>query len=511
MSKNTVAEIPPQIANADNLPSVPGVAVEVLRLAKDENAGIDEFAAVLGRDPALSAKLLKLSNSSLFSLNSDVATLPAATMVLGLKTVQLMSLSFSLASSLPHEGATGSFDFGEYWQRSLIAAVAGRAYCNLFNFSLSDEAFLCGLLSNLGQLVMVQTLPDEYEEVLQASPGWPTAELEQRLLGFDSATIGGALLRSWELPPVIGDVISNMADPENTPEDVDTGTRELVWMMKMASLTVEVMRNEDKGTPLTALTELCAKRGVGEQGLESFLVDLESSLKETAELLELDTDDSTDHAEVVAEAREQMMRISLGTAASLQTVERRAQHLENENRQLATKATTDKLTGIANRSGFDEVIEREVHARSQAKLPNALGLLLMDIDKFKSFNDTYGHQAGDKVLKIVGSVMKKLTRESDLPARYGGEEFAVIVPQTNAFALKSYAERIRKTIESVPIALDDTTVNVTVSIGGACLIRSEGMDDVKRLIEIADQELYACKEGGRNCSSVAKNPLNTED
>ena len=512
MSNNLVEELPAGLATADNLPSIPSVALQVLQLAKDDNAGIDEFADAISLDPALSAKLLKLSNSSVFSMNTDVSTLQQATMVLGLKTVQLMSLSFSLASALPQSGSVGAFEFTEYWRRSLITSVAGRALCKLLNCSLADEAFTCGLLAQLGQLVMAQAMTEDYAKVMEKATDWPTAELEAKLLGFDHALVGGTILRSWDLPGVIADVVQFTSNPAGLPDDAAADVRQLSWIMHMALLTSRVMRDEDKGTPLSQLTRLAAERGIAEATLEAFLLDLESSLNETAELLDLKTDDDgPDHAEVIAEARNQTMRISLGTAATLQTVERRAESLEAENRTLATKATTDKLTGIANRAGFDEMMEESVQMRTGAKLPNALGMLLLDIDKFKVFNDTYGHQAGDKVLRIVGSVMKKLTRETDLPARYGGEEFAVIVPQTNPFALKSYAERIRKTIASVPIALDGATVHVTVSIGGACLVRAAGPGDVMKLIEAADQELYGCKDAGRNCSAIAKDLLNAPE
>lgn len=509
MPARTLAELPPHIASADNLPSVPGVALEVLRLSKDENAGIDEFADAIARDPALAAKLLKISNSSLFSLSRDVSTLQQATMVLGLKTVQLMSLSFSLASSLPRSGAVGDFEYSEYWRRSLVTSVAARSFCKLLDSNLGDEAFMCGLLSRIGQLVLVQCMPGEYGEVVEQSAGWPTLETENRILGFDHGAIGGALLKSWELPEIISTVVTHMHDPNELPDETEQRVRDLCWIMRMASLTEAILCDEDKGRPLSDLHEVCQKRGLVPEQLDGFLIGLESGIRETAELLDMEIDKTADHAELVSQAREQLVQISLGTAATLSTVERRAQHLENQNRELAAEASTDRLTGIANRAGFDAVLEKEVGARIEGKLPNALGLLMIDVDKFKVFNDTHGHRAGDKVLKVVGSVMRKLTRQSDLPARYGGEEFSVIVPQTTPTALKHYAERIRKTIESVPVPLESgETVSVTVSIGGACLVRAGGPEDGGTLVELADRQLYLCKENGRNQAQIAGRILN---
>ena len=119
-------QLPPSILNADSLPSLPTVAMEVLRLTGEEGTTLDDLAIAISRDPALAAKLLKLSNSSLFSMSHEVSTLQKATMVLGMKSVMLMALSFSLADAVPTSGATGSFDYQDYWLRSLVGAVAGR-------------------------------------------------------------------------------------------------------------------------------------------------------------------------------------------------------------------------------------------------------------------------------------------------------------------------------------------------------------------------------------------------
>ncbi len=508
MTARVLDELPPALANADNLPSVPGVAVEVLRLSKDENAGIDEFANAIARDPALAAKLLKLSNSSLFSLSQDVATLNQATMILGLKSVQLMSLSFSLTNSVPRDGGADGFQFSEYWRRSLVGSVAGRSFCRLLGLEKEDEAFMCGLLAHFGQLVMVQCMSDEYAEVLETAEGWPDRTDEQRLLGFDHGVIGGTLFRSWDLPEIICSVVSHMHDPAGLPEDTDEDIRALCNAMHMATLTEKILCNEKKGEPMRELREISREQGIPEDQLDDILIGLEVGIREAAELLDLEIEPDTDYTAIVNEARSQVVNISLGTAATLQKTERRAHNLEIEKRQLATEATTDKLTGIANRAGFDATLEKEVVDRIELTVPNALGLLMIDVDKFKNFNDSYGHRAGDRVLKIVGNVLKKMTRDTDQPARYGGEEFAVIVPQTTPTALKTYAERIRETIASVPLPIDDdTVVNITVSIGGALLVKAAEVGDSDALVELADQHLYKCKEGGRNCTRIADQVL----
>jgi diguanylate cyclase len=120
----------------------------------------------------------------------------------------------------------------------------------------------------------------------------------------------------------------------------------------------------------------------------------------------------------------------------------------------------------------------------------------MDIDFFKKFNDTHGHQAGDEVLRQVAKVLKAQSRESDLPCRYGGEEFGVILATTDAASARSVAERIRAAIEASVTKFESKTLKVTCSIG---ISQFETSDDIGRLIRRADEALYASKKAGRNC------------
>ena len=235
--------LPAILARADNLPSLPAVALDVLRISKDEDASLDEMAACLARDPALAAKLLKLANSSLFGTGKAVTTLQRATMLLGTKTVKLMALSFSLAGSLPRKGRQGSFDFTEYWQRSLVRAIAARSLARLVKCPLGDEAFLCGLLAHFGKLILVRCLPEEYRAVLAEAGGWPPAALEERRLGFASTDVCAALLESWDLPALIHATVGAGSRPEEIEKLADPHARELAGLLGLAQL-VEDPRTE---------------------------------------------------------------------------------------------------------------------------------------------------------------------------------------------------------------------------------------------------------------------------
>ena len=122
--------------------------------------------------------------------------------------------------------------------------------------------------------------------------------------------------------------------------------------------------------------------------------------------------------------------------------------------------------------------------------------MLLDIDFFKKFNDTHGHQVGDEVLRQVAKVLDAQSRDMDVPCRYGGEEFAVILPATDASKACIVAERIRAAIEESTTVCDGKTLKVTCSLGVSDFLAD---DDVARLIRRADDALYTSKKAGRNC------------
>ncbi|MEM7308210.1 MAG: GGDEF domain-containing protein [Planctomycetota bacterium] len=491
--------LPEAIARAENLPSPPAVAVEVLRLCEDERTTLDDLAGAVQKDPALAAKMLKLANSSLFSLGHDVSTMKHAAMVLGMKTVKLLSLSFSLAQSLPKEGKP-NFDYAAYWHRSLTAAVAGRSLAKRLGQPFLDEAFLCGLLSHLGQLVLAECLNELYSDVLaSAEEGYPTGVEEQAQLGFSHSDVAGTLLSSWNLPELICLPVAFFERADELPDGAADETRELTRILATTAHVVGLFCRPSGSAHLSALEELCEPYlGMDRAELEAFLVDLEPAIHETADMLSISLPQSESHGDILNRARAKMVDISLNTSADLQTAERRASTLESENRELARRATTDKLTGLPNRAAFDARLAEEIDRRLRGGISRALGLVIFDVDHFKSFNDEHGHQAGDAVLERIGRVVREITRKSDFAARYGGEEFCIVLPQTTPYFLRMVSNRVREAIEREVIEFEGEELRVTASFGGACLSQPTSPQDGPVLLKLADQLLYRAKENGRN-------------
>ena len=168
-----------------------------------------------------------------------------------------------------------------------------------------------------------------------------------------------------------------------------------------------------------------------------------------------------------------------------------------ENARLYERATVDMMTGLKNHAYFQSRTKEERDKAS--KRGTQLALLVTDVDKFKNFNDTYGHQAGDEVLKAVARVLIDSARKMDFAARYGGEEFCLVMPGADKDAAMEMAETIRKTIEAMTVESEGRTMKVTMSIG-VTNFDAQADKTNKSLIERSDRALYACKRGGRNQS-----------
>jgi diguanylate cyclase len=206
----------------------------------------------------------------------------------------------------------------------------------------------------------------------------------------------------------------------------------------------------------------------------------------------------------ILQATRRMQDQAQQLAVHLDDSSRRIEGLRTDLASAQREAHTDSLTGIANRKCFDH----ELRAAAEEAITSArpLCLLLADIDHFKQFNDTFGHQVGDQVLRLVAEMLTRSIKGRDRAARYGGEEFAVILPQTELDGARTLAEQIRRTVAGRRIRSKTNgrdLGHITMSIGGTTYVPGEPLT---RLIQRADDALYRAKRAGRNRVLVASAP-----
>lgn len=166
------------------------------------------------------------------------------------------------------------------------------------------------------------------------------------------------------------------------------------------------------------------------------------------------------------------------------------------NETLYRSSIIDDLTGVASRGHFDARLSQEIN-RIQIYGHRSIGLVMLDVDRFKTFNDTYGHQTGDRVLTEIARVMVGQVRNVDLVARYGGEEFAIILLEIERERVLDVSQRLRRAVETMAItSMDGQPLKVTASFGAACY--PDDAKDKTELIQFADKALYVAKDSGRN-------------
>jgi diguanylate cyclase (GGDEF)-like protein len=480
-----------KIQQCPALPSLPAVALQVLDLAQRDDADISEIAKVISKDPAISSKILKTVNSSFYGRSQSIGNLNQALVVLGLQSVRTLVLGFSLVSNLKQQ-KPGGFNHLAYWRRSVYAATAARVIAKRVGLVQQEECFLVALLMDLGMLAMDQVLGEEYGQVCaQATSHHDLLKHEQETLGMTHAEAAGILADHWKLPPVLSEPMRHHHEPQNIK---DPAVEKMAEVVRISCRCADVFVDEEAAESISHVRRLCAfSYKMSEADADALLKEIGQYTSEVASLFEIRLGAGNNYDSILKKANEALVELSLRS-------QQQASGLVEQNKKLQTLATRDKLTGLANRRHFDEVIQQQVEDAIKNSRP--LSMLMIDLDRFKSVNDSHGHPSGDLVLSATGKVLISAARNSDLPARYGGEELVLLMPDTSRATATATAEKIRRVIASLVIRSERIQIPVTASIGVATLEPGGAMSEPAHLLKAADMALYAAKQGGRNCVRV---------
>ena len=216
-----------------------------------------------------------------------------------------------------------------------------------------------------------------------------------------------------------------------------------------------------------------------------------------------------DHLTTIVRAMEHYQEVEsqreARLAEQLEVLQNRLSEMEAEASQARQiiedqkkRATLDHLTGLPNRAAYEVQLGEELMKRSRGG--RSLSFIICDVDHFKHINDNYGHIAGDKVLQLIASTLKKNLRETDFIARYGGEEFVILLPGTPADAAAGVAEKLRASIEACPFNFRGERVSITMSFG---ISEFRALESTEMVFERADKALYQAKRSGRNRAVIA--------
>ena len=492
-SRDIIDEI---INGIGKLPTLPGVAIKILETVQDQKSGLRELAEILSTDPPLSAEVLRLINSSYYGLNTRIISVQHAVKLLGATTVKNLALSFSVVKSFQTDDSD-EFDYTQFWKDSLFSAVAMKSMAKNVSRQKADDAFVLGLLHNIGILTLNQCMPDQYSLVLAEKRKKQSTyhEAEQQVLGFTHMDIGSLLVKKWGLP----DTFYTPMRHHHFPAKLKGASPEIVQMTRLLHLTsllLDFVNRPDKAYQLGLLEHYAKECGYEEHfQLEPLLEEVGDLTEAVFPVFEIKIDSETRYIEMIETARKELILLSADFLGRLIEQNKRIELL-NE------RATHDGLTKLINYQRFQEVLDEEMYRSKRYKFP--ITLLMMDLDHFKKINDTMGHLAGDYVLRATAELLKKSLRKSDVAARYGGEEFAVLLPETPQEGAFILAERLREKLASSRFNYGEHAIYVTMSIGIAAYSPKTDSTNAD-LIKKADTALYRAKEEGRNRSYLFSN------
>jgi diguanylate cyclase (GGDEF)-like protein len=475
-----------------------------VRVCSDPDGDIGELADILARDPILAGQVLRVANSAFYYRGAEVTSLHRAAMVLGMRALKVVALGFTLSNDMPQTGVAAGLDLKVYWHRSVLNAVIARSLARSVDQPIAEEAFLCGLLSDIGKLVLTHAARVAYAPLVAEDGGWPSDALERERLGFVASEAAERLLRGWQVPEmlVLGSAFADR--PDDLPAEVSDEARRIAGLVGLAHLGAAIVFAEDASGPIVRFADEVARRvGLSSDDIEALIAGLEEESREIASMLALELPSGISYQGLLEQARNLIVSMSVDAMLRLDETSRTIAVLEREKEDLEARTRTDALTGLPNRTMLDDFVAQQTQTRLREDMPGCLGVILLDIDRLGRFNDMLGHAGGDDVLRSVSGALKASTRAAEMLARYGGEEFCLVVPHATPESLAEAAERLRVAIEEHEIDLGAMgSWKVTASFGCALLPHVTAASDAAKLMAAADAQLYRARKSGGNSVAV---------
>jgi len=495
-------ELVSELKSCTSLPSLPAVAVKIIELSKDPDIGLNEVSRTISSDPALSAKLLKVVNSPMFSQRRAVNNLREALTLLGFNAALTITLSFSLIHALKN-GKQSSASQDNYWKRSILSAGIARLLGSRLRLYRLEDLFLVALLQDIGILVLDNLTPSIYlqndNNDLNHSE---RIMLENDSFGVDHSLIGAWLLKSWKLPEKIVNAVQYSHSLNNKSSTHDKTADRFHLCLSLSGDLADIWLTETPDDLLLATREAAQIfLDINEEEFNELITEINNELPKISRLFDLNLKDEIARGQLLDEARELSMERSIYFIKQSEEDRRQVENFEEQVKDIEEESLHDHLTKVFNRKYIDRVLVEEYESSNINRWP--LSLAFIDVDNFKTINDTHGHLVGDNVLISIANFFASNIRESDVLARYGGDEFILMLPGASSEIAEGMLNRlIKQHNEELKVNIDGKSLAPTVSIGLVTHMDNNDFDTLKDFIRAADKALYKAKDLGRNCLGV---------
>jgi HD-like signal output (HDOD) protein len=349
------------LTESSRLPTMPEVARQLLSISEWEDVDLKDVAEIISKDISLSSKILRVVNSPFYGFPHEIGTISQALVILGLRATRSLTLSFSLLRDFSSDRAE-AFDYSGFWTRSLNTAIAARELARVCGMQAVEEAFLAGLLQDIGVMLIARCAPERYKPILSEAEDKlaPPLELERKHLGTDHVEVAKLLLEKWGLPASLCIPIMYHHAPANTASSND----QMVLAVRIQHFAVLVGRwlyaSSDEDTLLEDLKRLASEHfGLNPKQLEAIMYKVDSVAEQMLEFFDLAAPRPNTYAYLVEKAN-----FSLGNIVSeqerllreLEAARAESQKLSEQlrlaNNKLLDEARNDTLTNLPNRRQF---------------------------------------------------------------------------------------------------------------------------------------------------------------
>ncbi|MFK8029920.1 MAG: HDOD domain-containing protein [Gammaproteobacteria bacterium] len=486
-----------KLQNVTNLPTPPAVAANVINLAQSPSVYMGDLAEAITCDASLTAKVMRVANSPMYAQRRQCANLHQALVVLGINAAVTLALGFSLMPIL-RRSPNQNKHLAYIWKRCVLSAVSARVITKRLKVGNTEEAFLAALLQDIGMMAIDRVVPDFYqacEEFYDNHDQLRAYETQQ--LGGDHADVGAWLLNHWALPKYLQETValSHRLDGEHT----DPQRQTLIRAVALSGLVADLWLKDGDDAAIFAEMADIAEKSVGMDADTFALVmgEIGTNIPDMAATFKTELVSEQDAQAIVEQAQEALTMRNLISINEVAELGRKTQELNDKANDLQLENQVDPLTKVSNRGHLDEVLNRGfAHAK---RFGWTLSIAFIDLDGFKQINDTYGHQAGDSVLRTIASSLSDLVRCTDTVGRFGGDEFVLILPGADEDGAIVVGNRVIKSLNELKHDVSgDETIFSTASIGIATMTESCSFATVAEFLAAADKAVYVAKHRGRN-------------
>jgi diguanylate cyclase (GGDEF)-like protein len=477
-----------------NFPSPPGVAQQIIAIANDPDVSLARVADIISKDPGLTTKILRTANSPMYAQRRRSDNLRQALIVLGLNAATTLALSFSLVAGFKSGKGTG-LDYARFWRRAILGAVISRSLGEQLKLQAGENLFLAGLLQDIAVLALDRSNTSFYAELPKDPTHAQICEYENARLQTDHAAVGAWLFRQWKLP----DQLCNAIEQSHAPDKSERGTASghFARCVGFASEMAESFLTRGSAEVIQALAPRAQKLlGLTREQLGETFNTILQVKPEMESLFETTLLSGESSAIIMDQARELLALRSLESLQQVSDLQKTTDQLVARAEALEDQYRRDALTGLYNRGYLDQYLVEEFNGAKAGGWP--LSVVFVDLDHFKRVNDTYGHPAGDTVLRGAARLILGAVRDSDLVARYGGEEFVVVLPSLDQAGAQVVCTRLLESLRTHPHRIGGEDIIATASLGLATLTRGSTYATVEQLVDAADRAVYVAKRAGRN-------------